>query len=634
MPTTGSAHPGSPATARAERDRVSSAYVNIVRLATTAPSKPAFYSQALAHAAGAFESPFAVLYLRSSAEVIEDEYHDGPSDPGFWRPPVQDFMTEAIASGHSRARLLSAKDSSVQLGLIATPMFDASGEIIGGVALVARMTEQDVRQRVATFESLVALLSHVGIASDAARQEATETRRSEDQSRVESQALARSAVFESAEELAYSLTNSLRNRLGCEHVALGLVARQHVRLLSISGLDDLRRQSPGMVQIRLAMEECLDARRPVVCQQSPEILPDQVASEHRLHKQWHNAARGAAVASIPLRVGKTIVAVLSTRLKYGASFTAEDLQQIREAVEPFAPALLLIRRAQRGLASHTMDALREAAAALLGPRSYGWKLTVAACVLLAGWFAFGTLTYEITVPSSLQPAQRRHVAMPYDGIVSEVHAGAGDTVTAGQVLCELDHRDLDLRRAELRAELAAVEQEMQRCLAADSPVDVQLCQANARLLRTRIALIERRIEHARIRSPLDGVVLRGDLDDKAGATFAQGAPLYQIAPTDAWELELAVPEWAASHVKPGLPGRFATRARPDIVEVFRVGPLRPQAELRKNRNVFVATADIDVAAGWLRPGMEGVARIRIGPRPVWWVTFHRLIDYLRLNVWL
>jgi len=32
--------------------------------------------------------------------------------------------------------------------------------------------------------------------------------------------------------------------------------------------------------------------------------------------------------------------------------------------------------------------------------------------------------------------------------------------------------------------------------------------------------------------------------------------------------------------------------------------------------------------------MEGVAKVHLGPRPVRWIALRRVMDYLRLHLWL
>ena len=62
--------------------------------------------------------------------------------------------------------------------------------------------------------------------------------------------------------------------------------------------------------------------------------------------------------------------------------------------------------------------------------------------------------------------------------------------------------------------------------------------------------------------------------------------------------------------------------------------IRPQAEIQGQLNVYVAEAEAALPFAWMRPGMEGVAKIEVGRRRVWWVVLHRATDYLRLKLWL
>ena len=95
-----------------------------------------------------------------------------------------------------------------------------------------------------------------------------------------------------------------------------------------------------------------------------------------------------------------------------------------------------------------------------------------------------------------------------------------------------------------------------------------------------------------------------------------------------------MPEAAAEDLNAGLSGSFASFARPELLRDFRILRVHPTAEVRRNKNIFVAEATIEGADDWIRPGMEGIAAIRIGRRPIWWVSSHRIIDFLRLHVWL
>ena len=52
------------------------------------------------------------------------------------------------------------------------------------------------------------------------------------------------------------------------------------------------------------------------------------------------------------------------------------------------------------------------------------------------------------------------------------------------------------------------------------------------------------------------------------------------------------------------------------------------------RNVFKVRARLLETAEWMRPGLEGRARIHIGRRRKIWLWTHRMVKWLRMRLWL
>ncbi len=534
-----------------------------------------------------------------------------------------------MAENVPRARLLSARHAKLRIALLAAPLNDGVGTISGAIALVVRGGEEEARLYLQWLESLTTLTASTTLIVAAPRDQRQATTNG-----ASAQVLARASGVTSPVELAFAITNSLRNKLSCEQVALGLVARRRVRILSVSGMDDVPKRSPGIAQMRAAMEECLDCGTPIIAQNDSGWADEKLSSQHCLHQRWRQTAGGAAVASVPLYSGENCVAILSLRRRDDQPLRREHVDEIRKLTEPFAPALLLVKRANRGLLCHLGDSCSAIGGALFGRGRLGLKLVSVLVMLAAGWFCFGTMNYEITVPAAIVPAEERHLATPYDAVLATVSATVGDRVHAGQVLCEFDQRDMRLERERLLAEAAVLERELTRAQADDEPVEARLVEVQQRLVRTQLAVVERQLEQAVVRAPFDGVIITGDLRKQVGAVFARGTPLYEIAPLDHWTLEVAAPEASAGELHLGQAGRFASHARPESTHEFSLIRVAPGAEVRDGRNVYVAEAELDAAADWLRPGMEGVARISVGSRKVWWITLHQFVDYLRLHYWL
>lgn len=613
-----------------------SAYSQIVSLARESASTADYYGALLRTITSYFHSPYAAIHVACSAEVVQDEWHTGPGDPKFWKAGLQQYLTQSIAEEKAQARVLRAKKGTTKVAFLSAPICDASDRVIGAVALVMAPIEPgDVAHRLATLESMAKLGSLAAEFIGSGGSQVGETVEAGTAGAASLQgASSRAAEFESAEELSFALCNELSNKLQCEQVSLGLVTGRRVKIVAVSGLDTLAHQSPGMVALRGAMEECLDAGKPIVYQNQGAWGTATHEEEYRLHKQWRAQVQGENVASIPLHTGERVSAVVSLRKGANQPFEEEQLEGVRKTMEPFAPALSLLRRADRGLTRHVADAVGGCVDVLRQPeRTVSRVMAIVASVLI-GVIAFGTLKHELAVPCVLTAARARHMVAPFEGVLVSVSVVAGDVVRQGQVLCEFDTEDLDYQRKQLIAEQAVLERKADQGRADGKPVDVLLAGAEHDLLAAKLGIVERRLTLASVRAPFDGVVVAGDMRTMAGAVLARGEMLFQVAPLGELVLELEVPNASAGDLRADLAGSFVMNARPGLATPYTIKRVLTQSQMRGERNVFVAQADVTGAYDWLRPGMEGIARIDMGRRPVWWILSHRAIDALRLNFWL
>ena len=66
---------------------------------------------------------------------------------------------------------------------------------------------------------------------------------------------------------------------------------------------------------------------------------------------------------------------------------------------------------------------------------------------------------------------------------------------------------------------------------------------------------------------------------------------------------------------------------------FVVEKVTPVAETAAAGNTFRVEAVLNSSAAQLRPGMEGVGKVAIGQRNLFWIWTHRLVEWLRLSTW-
>jgi hypothetical protein len=82
-------------------------------------------------------------------------------------------------------------------------------------------------------------------------------------------------------------------------------------------------------------------------------------------------------------------------------------------------------------------------------------------------------------------------------------------------------------------------------------------------------------------------------------------------------------------------GQIATSALPNMHSDVIIDSIEPKAVPKEGSNSFNVHAKFvnPPETDW-RPGMQGEAKIDTVPKPlIWWGT-HRLMDWLRLKMWM
>lgn len=619
--------PGHDASGGVDRRKL---YAEIVSLASEAGSRSRFLRHSLTVMAKAFAAPYATLYAQSQMDVVEETFTAPGSDGSFWKPALEGVLDAALSGREPSGRIYRARESGLLVAAIAASLRGAPGDPLGAIALVVPCGGVDDAR---SLQAILEAATHQ-VAASLARFEGREHRLDPQAELRAAVDLGRVATFSSPRELAFAITNNLRNVTSCDLVALGIARAARIEVLSLSGYDEIKAQSESVRALTGAMEECLDAGGAVTWQREGPSSDDSERIDWKLHRRFSEVSAGSAVASFPIGPVNGAMIVVTVRRQAGG-FRPDEIDAMRRMVEPFVGAFGLVERASRSLGAHARDAAGDGMTWLRAPERPGRRvLTVAAC-LGALWFLFGPLPYRVTAPATVTPARVQQLGAPFEAVVESAPAVAGDAVKQGQVLATFRTEELRLERERLEAELAVQRYAAGQAMAdRAAPVEVRLARAQAELLESQIALVDRRIEASTVRAPFDGIVVSGDLRDRLGQTLPLGAPLFEVAEGGRYKLRIRVPEQAVDDVAAGQDGSFATEARPDESEPFVLTRVSPSAEAVNGQNVYVAEAEISLDAPWMRPGMEGVGRIDAGSRVTWWVLLHRVTDWLRLHFWL
>lgn len=304
---------------------------------------------------------------------------------------------------------------------------------------------------------------------------------------------------------------------------------------------------------------------------------------------------------------------------------------VSELAVPFLSALsplltsklVAIERWQPGSVESAWRSIRQS-----WDESSNWKtasmILVGAVLLMAA-----PATYTISVPIEIQPVQRRYVAVPFDGPLESCLVRPGDLVDEDDVLAAIDARELEYELSGIRSQLQQADQQRRGRMAEHDFGASQLAELEAQRLRSQADLLMNRRENLEIRSPVGGMVVSGDWRRHEGMPLSRGENLFEIAPLDHMSVELCVPESEIAHVRTGMAVKFRTLADPDRKHVGEIVRVRPKAELREQKNVFVAEVRVANPDRLFQPGMRGYATIYSDRHSIGWNWFHRPWQALR-----
>jgi RND family efflux transporter MFP subunit len=281
----------------------------------------------------------------------------------------------------------------------------------------------------------------------------------------------------------------------------------------------------------------------------------------------------------------------------------------------------LVRRAQPGPVSRLLQRIRAIS------KSWRWKAGVIGVALIAAILAI-PFTYKIKCDCQVQPHTRRFVVAPFEGRLEESLVRQGELVRQGQVLARMDGREIRLDLAAVAAERSRAGKKRDSAMATQKVADAQAAKLEMDRLDLKIQLLEQRIDNLEVRSPIDGVVISGDLERAEGAPLSIGQTLFEVAPLDKMIVELAIPEEEIWYVGENLNATVHLDAYPQHEWTASITKIHPRAEVRQSRNAFIGELQVENNGGTLRPGMNGKAKIAGPRRALAWNLFHKPADWL------
>ncbi|MCC6472553.1 MAG: efflux RND transporter periplasmic adaptor subunit [Burkholderiales bacterium] len=431
-------------------------------------------------------------------------------------------------------------------------------------------------------------------------------------------------------QCAAAFATELAVRLGCDRVSLGLFRGARVEVRGVSHSPQFEPRANLLRAIEGAMEEAIDQAQTVVFPADAGGPPVVC----RAHEALLRETGSGGVGSFPLMHDGEPVGALTLEKPPGGRLDAATLE-VCEAVAAVAGPVVALRSAgESSLAAHAGRSTWNLWERLAGRGHAGFKLGAAALLAIALFLGLAAGEYRISANSTLEGAVMRAVSAPINGYVKEAGLRAGDTVKEGQVIGRFEDRELVLERAKLQSQYEQYSTQYRDALSQRDATQARIARAQMAQAEAQLALVEEQLERTRMSAPFDGVIVSGDLSQSLGAPVERGQVLFEIAPLHGFRVVLQVDERDIAHVAVGQEGELTVTSMPGERHRFTVTRVTPVNTAREGRNFFRVEARLDAAAAArLRPGMEGVGKIRIERRKLVWIWTHGFTDWVRLWAW-
>ena len=221
------------------------------------------------------------------------------------------------------------------------------------------------------------------------------------------------------------------------------------------------------------------------------------------------------------------------------------------------------------------------------------------------------------------------------GVVKRLRANIGDTVSAGDVIAEIDdaefrarveQNEASLSRARAEAELARTNLDrlrvmVEREFASRQQLDVaesalQVAQAQERLAEANLESARIQLTCTRLTSPIAGIVASVSTQEGETVAASFAAPTFvNIIDLDRLELQAYVDETDIGRIREGQGARFSVDSYPAEEFAGEITAIYPKAVIQDNVVNYVVTVRITDRRGQtLRPEMTAAVTIVLEPR--------------------
>jgi HlyD family secretion protein len=249
-----------------------------------------------------------------------------------------------------------------------------------------------------------------------------------------------------------------------------------------------------------------------------------------------------------------------------------------------------------------------------------------------------TIVIDAQAAGTVEPINVVEVKSKASGVITRMTVETGTAVRPGDLLAQVDTRDVqnqynqalaDVRAAEARLEVSGAQKRRAdemfraRVITAQeheaSTLDYANAQAQVVRARASLDLAKQRLEDATVTAPVAGTVIEktvslGQVITSATGAFGGGTTLLKMADLSRVRVRALFNETDIGQVRSSQPTTVVVDAYPDRRFAGMVEKIEPQAVVQQGVTMFPVLITLDNREGLLKPGMNGEVSVLIDER--------------------
>jgi RND family efflux transporter MFP subunit len=435
------------------------------------------------------------------------------------------------------------------------------------------------------------------------------------------------------ERVLQVVVNAPQKIMAYDRAAVALESKGKLQLKAVSGLTEIVHTDPGVRELREMLEFSAQYDKPLyVVAHGDEVEADREETRQKFLVYFkETGARGWY--AVPLADDQGKLGVLSFE-SANPDFLSEAHFEFINVVASQATVALrnaslyeevpligvlepIIRKKKRFMA---MEKRRRAA-------------TVALAVATLMFLIFVPLPMRVAGEATVAPQSSASIQAEVEGVIHNVYVHEGDRVSKGTILADMDDWDYRSALASAEAKRETALAAMNHALAANDGTEAGIQRVQADYWSSETIRARQRLEHTRLRSPIDGVVATPHIETLAGTKLDAGDNFAKVINTAHATVDVAVDETDVPLLEPGDKAAVKLDGFPLRRFVGRVDIVSPTSKALEDKRVYFARVDIPNPEGIIRPGMSGLSKISVGWKPAGYVIFRGFGMWLWTKLW-